>query len=170
MSWKTDCVGMLRVMCDDTDPNNYTYSDDRMLQILVVSAKLLLQQADFTTVYTISFDTLEVTPDFTISPNIDQPFENLLLLRAACLIDTGETRQAAKRGFSFKDDTQAYDGRGVAAARAEIMKSGGWCKQYETALEDYQNGLIGEVGAAIISPFRTSGYTLGVGPFTTPFR
>lgn len=170
MAWQSDLVTTLRLMINDFD-QPFTYADTRLEQTLVVSAKLVLSVADFSQPFTADISAIDILPDPTIGVNKDDNFTNLFTMRAAALIELGEAKNAAKKGFAFKDETQSFDGKGLAQAYVAIMEKGGWNQAYIEAFEDYQMNAVANIGSAIVGPFRVSAYTIGFLPFGSyPFR
>ena len=87
MAWQDTMVIMLRVVIDDMG-SNPTYSDSRLEEILVVSAKLTKKDVDFANDYTIGVTDSTITPD-PVSTS-DNAFVNLVTLKAACLVANSE--------------------------------------------------------------------------------
>lgn len=160
MAWQDEATIMLRLLIDDMD-EPYVYSDARLEQLLGLAARFVVNDADGHFDYNY---VVEMTPDVTITPEpTEDVFIDLVVLRAGCLIDLGEARQAAKKaGFSIREFTSTIDTKALADARIKILQIG-TCKTYEDALYQLQSGQYTS-GHAILSPFRTyytSDYRLG---------
>ena len=54
MAWETDLVTMLRNVIFDVDSTDYTYTDARLKEMLVVSAQLVTQEIKLDNDYTIT--------------------------------------------------------------------------------------------------------------------
>ena len=52
MAWETDLVTILRNVIFDVDSTNYTYSDNRLKEMLVVSAQLVNSEIKLDNDYT----------------------------------------------------------------------------------------------------------------------
>ena len=63
MAWETDLVTILRNVIFDVDSTNYTYSDERLKEMLVVSAQLVNSEIKLDNDYTISISTTGISPD-----------------------------------------------------------------------------------------------------------
>ena len=149
MAWQETIIGLLRVYLGDLDPT-YTYSDDRLEQVIIASAGMLLTEAEFNYDYTTNILTREIIPDPVESNDTD--FINFMVLKAACIIDRGEAKTAVKVGVMAKEMNSQFDTRDRAKLGVELLKQN-WCKVYEKARLDYMSGQ-GAAGVAVLSPFR----------------
>lgn len=146
--WKDDMVVMLRTRIDDLGdtPN---YSDTRLQQMLVVAARDVVREIDFDTDYTINIGVPDFSPDPSSSGDYD--FENLVTLKAACILARGVHKSKAMQALLIKDGPANVDGRGLASAIKEWCDS--LCKEYENASLSFRAGSR-LVGRAIIGPYR----------------
>lgn len=153
MSWQDDMGAVLRALINDyADPPRY--DDDRLEELLVVAAKLVLAELTFPVEYAADVGNTDIAPDPTEGSSRDDAFANLVALKAACLIDRGEHRNSLARGALFKDGAVAVDFRDSLKGYAELLKQG-WCAVYDQAKLDYRSGQVeGGIGAAVLSPFR----------------
>ena len=71
MAWETDLVTILRNVIFDVDSTNYTYSDNRLKEMLVVSAQLVNSEIKLDNDYTISISTTGISPDPTTVDDVD---------------------------------------------------------------------------------------------------
>ena len=62
MAWQNEMVRIVRHLINDLDSSNYTFTDDRMEESILVSAQLLLKEVDFDNTYTIDTDALDMSP------------------------------------------------------------------------------------------------------------
>ncbi len=147
MAWQDTMVTMLRVVIDDMG-SNPTYSDSRLEEILVVSAKLTKKDVDFTNDYTIGVTDSTISPDPVSSS--DNAFVNLVTLKAACLVANSEFKTEANNAISVRDGSAAIDKRGVAAAKKDWRDS--ICNDYERAEREFKLGN-SNAGASIIGPY-----------------
>lgn len=157
--WQDEIPILLRHMIADLD-NPPKYDNNRLEQLILVSAKLVMAEVEFSTTYTVSVYTHSMSPDPTTSSPADDSFINLVVLKAACLMDGAESRTAAGKSVSFREGPSSFDNRGAAAARLAILKDG-WCKAYNDAKFEYENNNSSTAGLAILSPFRLSPYGTG---------
>jgi hypothetical protein len=157
MSWQTEMGTLLRVLLNDfTVP--YQFSDQRVYQTICAAAQLVLSELNFPLIYEADVQSLSITPDPTdrdeASPTRDDNFINLVCLKAACITERGEARNAVRQGISIRDGSSAIDLRGPLQGRIALLKEG-YCKAYDDAKLEYKAGRAGVVaGAAILSPFR----------------
>lgn len=156
--WEIEAIEILRNIIDDPDSTKYT--DVRLKRLLIVAAFQVLQEAAFTTEFTVDISEQTITPDPTDSDNDtrDDSLVNLMCLKAACIMERGVTGTSAGKAVAGKDGFSSFDLRGVAEARLKLMQVGA-CKEYANALSDYQAGGSGSdiiAGAAVLSPFRTN--------------
>lgn len=153
MAWVEESLVILRELIDDTDDTQYRFTDARLTRLLGIAGKYVQHDAEnsFNYQYTIA-----VSPDVSITPDPtgDTNFVDLMILRAACLIDHTEARRAAKNsGFSVREFSSTIDTKGLADARIKLLEKG-VCKSYEDALFNFQAGDY-VAGSAILGPFRT---------------
>lgn len=149
--FQTECGRILRYMINDIDPNNQTYSDDRLTELLLVAAQLVNQEVSFNTTYAIDIDQLSLAPDPTIANARDDNFINLVCLKAACILDMAETRTATSQALGIRDGSSSIDLKGSAEARLKFLDKG-WCKAYTEAREEYTTSGRIIAGALISGP------------------
>jgi len=85
MAWQETMVTMVRVLINDLDSSNYTYSNERLEQTILVSAQYVASAADFQNAYVVDLGQFTLIPDPTDDP-ADNDYINLVCLKAACLI------------------------------------------------------------------------------------
>ena len=149
MSWQGEMTIILRVMLNDLAAA--TYTDQTLQQSLVVAAQLVKNELDFPIAYTTDVVNVLISPDPTIAPNRNENFINLACLKAACVSDRGQA--SISTGIMVKDGSSVVDLREQFKGKLELLKQG-WCKAYSDAKFEYQSGLAGIAGAAIMTPFR----------------
>ena len=85
---------MLRVLIDDNPQSGtYVYRDSRLQEILVVAAMYVTQEIKFKTNYDVDVICSTITPDPYTEK--DTLFLNMVVLKAACIMDHGQMRQKA---------------------------------------------------------------------------
>jgi len=149
MSWDTFMLILFRAMISDLDAT--CYSDDRVKQILVASAQLVLGDLSFDKNYVINMVSPSITPDPVVSPR-DDSFINLTTLKAACMVDMGSLRLAAaisgleaKCGPAVMKVSRRMEGFGILIDK-------GYCAAYDEARLQYGFGNA-NFSRAILSPF-----------------
>jgi hypothetical protein len=143
MAWETNLLILVRSLINDSVAP-YTYSDERLEDLMVTSAVLVLQEVSFATVYTIDLSTPSISPDPETS------FETLIALKTACLIAQGEHRGYVRGAIAIKDGPSTIDAKGRAQYSKDLVDS--VCALYDKARTQYViNG--GSSGVAIITPY-----------------
>jgi hypothetical protein len=152
--WAGATINMLRVVIDDNAyQGSYKYTDTRLRQVLVTAAMYVCQEITFDTTYTIDVIDSTISPDpYT---NDDKIFMNMIVLKAACLIDHSNFRQ---RSFTAGLEAKC----GPATMRTLNHLQGfkdlielGPCNMYEKLKEEQQFGgdALNSVVHFILSPF-----------------
>ncbi len=148
MSWLDEAIPMLRVLINDWG-DEPEFTDTRLKDALVVAAKLVAFQFQFTN-YTVTQSTLSVSPDPV--ENADDPFLNLSVLKAACIVDQGQFRaKAALEGISVHCGPGSISVSSHLKGFKEILEIGP-CKMYEELKTQYLYGNINVV-KGIFGPF-----------------
>lgn len=94
MSWQTEVTVLVRVLINDLGPE-YTYSDSRIEQAIVVAAQFIQFDINLDTKYTLDVVNVTMTPDPTLLDPRDDIFITLLSLKTACIIDQSAYRTKA---------------------------------------------------------------------------
>tara|TARA_R110000824_G_scaffold293670_2_gene481968 strand:- start:606 stop:1106 length:501 start_codon:yes stop_codon:yes gene_type:complete len=146
MPWKTDLVLMLRSIIGDLDRAKFT--DERLKQILVVGAYNVVNDADFSTSYTVDVAKVSISPD-PISES-DTDFSTLTVYKSACILLGSEVKTEASNAISIKDGPSSIDLRGVTANLTNLYND--LCAKYDALLKTYQynNTLVGQ---AVLGPY-----------------
>lgn len=154
MAWQNEMVRMLRYLITDIDDSNYTYTDDRLEQTIVVSAQLLQSMVDYYyTIYNIDVDTVSIDPDPTNVSNgnvREDGFINLVCLQAALLILQGELKSASLSSIVVTDGPSTIDYRDVLKNKKILyddMKD-----RFEKAVYQYRAGN-SIAGHAVLTPY-----------------
>lgn len=96
MSWQNDIINVVRVLINDLDPSNPTYSDDRLVQIITVAARYVQFDIELEKEYTIDSINNTITPDPTDTNDAnDELFLCVVGLKAACIVDQSSFRTKA---------------------------------------------------------------------------
>jgi hypothetical protein len=148
MCWNEEMLIMLRVLINDLDDTDPTYSDDRLTQILVVAARYVNQDIEGS--YTINLAQQSITPD--PADGSDGVFMNLTVMKSACLVDQGTFRtKAALAGLEARLGPATMKTLGHLEGFKQLMTDGP-CGAYRAMLLDYKLGS-GTVCHAVMGPF-----------------
>jgi hypothetical protein len=150
MSWQTEMTTMLRVVINDIVAP-YTYTDERLQQVIVVAAQLMLNDISFPVNYSIDIENIDISPDPTDATR-DDAFINLGVLKSGCFMDSSLFRtKAASAGILVKTGPHTVDTKGVIDAYKVLLEKG-LCKAYDDAKWEYEAGNLSP-GRAILGPF-----------------
>jgi hypothetical protein len=154
MAWSDTWTTMLRVMINDLGID-IEYCDLRLQQVLVVAAAYVQNEHHFSQSYTINIGSRTISPDPTVSPNTNDDFSNLTVLKAACIIDQGKMRDAALvTGVKAVCGPARLD---VGTARQQAFKTileMTACKAYEELSTQYRFGKsVINLYRFVLSPF-----------------
>lgn len=157
--WQAEMITLLRVLVDDL-ASPQTYTDGRLTQVLAVAAQIVSTELNFANDFKVNIQALTIEPNPTDrSSTRDDNFINLVCIKAACLIERGETRKSVGQGIAIRDGSSSIDLRGSMDGRLKLLEKG-WCAVYEDTKLEYQASRNGTIaGAAIMTPFRVfAGY------------
>lgn len=149
MSWQTELTIMTRTLINDViEP--YQFSDDRIIQTILVAGKYLQFDIVLDHPYVIDVVNKTITPDPT--EDDDEIFIMLAVLKAACLIDQGTLRnKAANEGVRAALGPASLSVGGAAAGWAMVLEHGP-CKLYSDLVEHWDVANASAI-AAILGPF-----------------
>ena len=155
MSWCIEMSRIVRGLIKDFG-SPPLYSDERLKELICTGAAFVLMEVDFDIVYTVNLSS------FTISPDPDADFQALVSLKTACIIATGEFRDAARNSVSVKDGPATIDMKERGKLMKDVAK---WaCDAYNKARLGFLVG-DGSLGRAIVGP-----YAIGMGENTATYR
>ena len=159
--WQTEMVLLLRHMIDDVE-ETYRYSDSRLQELILAAAQLTIGEISFAQEYSVDIDAHTLTPDPTDSAagTRENWFIDLVSMKAACVLDRGRVRKAVNSSFIAKEGNSMVDVRDAGKNAIEAMKHG-WCKAYTDSKFEYEVDRTSDVGAVILTPFKTDTYTRG---------
>jgi len=149
MAWDADGTIIFRAMVDDLDSSKYT--DAQIKTYLVSGAFLVNQDIDFPVTYTIN-----VSAE-TITPEPDEIFLNFILLKTACITDTGAAVKAASQGIAIRDGSSSIDLKQRSKGAIDLLKHG-WCKIYNDDKQQYNFNKTASIGKAVLSTFKLYSY------------
>ena len=157
MSWKTIGRTMLRTMLND--PSSSTYTDSRLNSLLSTSAYFLPVEVNFATDYTVDVTLETVTPDpATVSlDGID--FISLVVLKAACMADTGNFRtRALLQGVTARLGPASLQTSSYGVQLGALLNLGP-CQTYEELKNEYNFSYKGkQIIRVLMSPFVSNDY------------
>jgi hypothetical protein len=148
MSWLDEAVPTLRILINDLT-DEPTYTDDRLVEILLVASKMVIQELDFDADYVATFAN-GVVPD--PEDEEDYAFINFATLKAACIADQGQYRsRALLEGIRVSCGPTSLGVSGNLAGFYKLVEIGP-CKMYAELATQYAFG--DRLPArAVLSPF-----------------
>ena len=149
MPWQNEMTIIVRHLVNDLDSTNYTFSDDRLEESILVSSQLSILEIDFEQTYTIEVDTSSLSPDPTNSSNKDDSFINLVSLKTAQMLIGSELKTHSLQAVAMRDGPSSIDLRGIVAGLKILFDDIN--RRYEEAVTQYK--LNGVVGQAILGPY-----------------
>lgn len=152
MSWDTEILTMVRYMINDYDSTNYTYSDDNLLNIILISSQYIQQENNFTLDYAVNLDNQTISPDPTskASNSRDESFLWLVTLKSCCMILKSELKSVSGQAIYVKDGESAVDLRSTLQGKIAAAKR--FCDDYEDARWKHNLGSRPS-GEGIFGPF-----------------
>jgi hypothetical protein len=148
-NWETEMVRLLRHLINDLDSSDETYDQDRLEETILVSAQLLQEEVDWSKTYTVELDQHSLSPDPAQSTK-DDAFINLVCLKAAVIILTGEAKKLAGQSYRVVDGPSSIDVRGAYDGIKEMLDS--YKDDLAIAVAQYKMGN-SKAGEAILTPY-----------------
>ena len=149
MPWQNEMTLIVRHLVNDLDSTNYTFSDDRLEESILVSSQLSILEIDFEQTYTIDVDSTSLSPDPTTSSDKDDSFINLVSLKTAQMLLGSELKTHYLNAISLRDGPSSIDLRGIVSGLKILFDDIN--RRYEEAVTQYK--LNGVVGQAILGPY-----------------
>lgn len=149
--WNDTWIHLLRAEINDIDSESY--SDDRLLEVLIVAAYQVRQAINFTNTYTINICEQTISPDPVESNDYD--FSVLAVYKAACIVLNGEAKKASTDAIMIKDGPSVLDTRTSANNLSKAAENA--CKTYMDLLNEFR--FIGSLsddnvlGQAVLTPY-----------------
>lgn len=152
MTWQDEAIPTLRILINDLS-STPDYSDERLEQTLVVAAKLIQQECVFANTYSVSIENVSISPD--PQDEGDEAFMNMLILKAACVVDHSTFRtKAALEGVKAAMGPANLQVIGHLAGFRTILEVG-TCATYSDLKDQLLWGNI-DVVKAVMSPFSSN--------------
>lgn len=152
--WTGAMIGMLRVLIDDNAYHGtYCYTDSRLRQVLVTAAMYVCQELTFSKAYDVDIICTTITPDPYDCG--DKAFLNMVVMKAACLIDHGTFRQKAfTAGLEAKCGPATMKTLQHLQGFKDLLEMGP-CGMYEKLKEEYQfsGDALCDIVHFVLSPF-----------------
>lgn len=140
---------IVRHLVNDLNSSDYTFTDSRIEESVLVSAQLAALEVDFENTYAIEVDSLSLSPDPTDSSNKDDSFINIVCLKTAQMLLGSELKTHSLNAISLRDGPSALDLRGIVSGLKILFDDIN--KKYDEAKTQYK--LNGVVGQAILGPY-----------------
>ena len=140
---------IVRHLVNDLNSSDYTFTDSRIEESVLVSAQLASLEVDFENIYAIEVDSLSLSPDPTDSSNKDDSFINIVCLKTAQMLLGSELKTHSLNAISLRDGPSALDLRGIVSGLKILFDDIN--KKYDEAKTQYK--LNGVVGQAILGPY-----------------
>ena len=150
MSWQIEIPIIVRTLINDLDESAPSYSDERLLQSIVVAAKYVQFDVNLEKKYVLDIANPAITPDPTLEN--DDIFISLVALKSACLFDQSTLRtKAALEGIKAALGPASLSVGGSLAGLKLIIESGP-CAAYDELTSHWD---VKEATAirAVLSPF-----------------
>jgi len=159
MSWQNDTLLMLRTMLDDAgcDGDN-RYSTQRLEELLITAAYFLPMEVNFNSSYVINISNYTVTPDPADQDDGDE-FASFMVLKAACLADEGNFRNAALlQGVNARIGPAHLNTSAYGSFLSTLLNEGP-CKSYQELKKRYNFSYDGKkILRAVMSPFAANAF------------
>lgn len=149
MAWQNEMALIVRHLVNDLNSSDYTFTDSRIEESVLVSAQLASLEVDFENIYAIEVDSLSLSPDPTDSSNKDDSFINIVCLKTAQMLLGSELKTHSLNAISLRDGPSALDLRGIVSGLKILFDDIN--KKYDEAKTQYK--LNGVVGQAILGPY-----------------
>ena len=149
MAWQNEMALIVRHLVNDLNSSDYTFTDSRIEESVLVSTQLAALEVDFENTYAIEVDSLSLSPDPTDSSNKDDSFINIVCLKTAQMLLGSELKTHSLNAISLRDGPSALDLRGIVSGVKILFDDIN--KKYDEAKTQYK--LNGVVGQAILGPY-----------------
>jgi len=155
MPWQYNLTTMLRLVIYDApdDVDDRVYTDARLEELIVVAANLVIQEMAFSNTYTVDIAATSISPDPITQK--DTVFQNMVVLKAACLADQSTLRTRAQQaGITAKVGPASISTSNSLNGYALLLEQGP-CATYERLKWEYEMGDAQAQQAirAVLSPF-----------------
>ena len=157
MSWQNTSLLMLRTMLNDAGVSETRYSTQRLEELLITGAYFLPLEINFNTTYTINVSSYAITPDPAPSTSIPvdgDEFISFMVLKAACIADEGNFRNAALLQGVNARVGPAHINTSSYGSHLTTLLTEGPCKAFQELKREYNFSYEGKkILRAVMSPF-----------------
>lgn len=149
-TWDVDLVLTLRVLIGDFNaPVKNT--DSYLKSVLVAAGILVNNEVDLVNDYIFDIANITITPDPIDIGDI--VIQSLLPLKSACILNQTDFQIALRQGISVRDGDSMINTSVSFGGYKDILQLGP-CAAYERLKWQIQSSNIGNIGGAVMSPFR----------------
>lgn len=155
--WQAELTLITRVLSGDYN-TPYTYSDERLQEIIIIAGMLTQLEVDLLHVYTFDSANMVMNPD-PADPSNGKDYGACCLfpLKAACIIQLSSLKDKAKNaGINVRSDRESIDTRNSLDGDKFLINSPhDVCQQFQDAVWKYKSGNY-QAGYALLSPFSSA--------------
>ena len=180
MSWQNTSLLMLRTMLNDAGVSETRYSTQRLEELLITGAYFLPLEINFNSAYTVNVSTYAIAPDPGSSgaPADGEEFISFMVLKAACIADEGNFRNAALLQGVNARVGPAHINTSAYGSHLTTLLTEGPCKAFQELKERYNFSYEGKkIIRAVMSPFAANKFDprsmlggVGEGDLQNPIR
>ena len=153
MSWQNTSLLMLRTMLNDAGVSEMRYSTQRLEELLITSAYFLPLEINFNSIYLIDVGAYTITPDPSAETDGDE-FISFMVLKAACIADEGNFRNAALLQGVNARVGPAHINTSSYGSHLTTLLTEGPCKAFQELRSEYNFSYEGKkIIRAVMSPF-----------------
>jgi hypothetical protein len=150
MAWQTEMVLVLRHIIDDLDPDNYTFSDNRLEETILASTYLLQIEIEFLNAYQVDVDSGLIYPDPTLSNPKDDDFIALCCIQAGIVLYRSILKTYSLKGVSIRDGASSIDLTSIVGNLKTVYQD--LVEKFDHMKLMYQTGKYG-FGKSILGPY-----------------
>lgn len=151
MSWSIEIPIIVRSLINDLS-DTPEYSDERIQQLIVVSAQYITKEINLVNEYSIDIVNPNIIPDPTLGESRDLDFISFVSLKASCLLDQSTLRtRAATEGIRAALGPASISVGGNIRGFETILKNGP-CALYSELKMQHELGNTSLI-RAVLSPF-----------------
>jgi len=157
-TWESTTAIMLRTLLDDAGCDAVRYTPQRLDDLLITSAYLVPLEVNFATTYAINVETRSITPD-PFDQSDGDAFINFIVLKAACIADEGNFRNAAlAQGVTARIGPASLQTTSYGQYLSTLLNEGP-CRAYQRLMELYNISYESDnIIKAVMSPFASNDY------------
>ena len=145
-AWQGILVLRFRGVIWDIDELSPEYTDEQIIDLLVISAKLVCGDLGLSSTYEINTQESTIRPDPLEAPEAEA-FTNLILLRSQLMIATGEWRKSVKKSVEITFGRAHINTGTNASAYKDLVNE--LMRQYKDEINKYQLNNLGQVLAVM---------------------